>query len=405
MKQIYDLKGQGLSARAIARELGLARNTVLRYLRSPEAIRPRPRPLRGSKLDPYTDHIDRRLSEGLENCRVLLREIRQLGYDGGYTTVADYVRPRRQALQPQATMRFETAPGEQAQVDWGSFNYVGGKGRRHRVWAFVMVLGWSRTLFVEFVRRADAANFIRCHVNAFEYFGGVPRRCLYDNAKVVTLGRDDRGHTEWNRLMLDFSLRAGFELRLCRPYRAQTKGKVESGVKYVRGNMWPSLRFTDDADLNRKALEWCEVVANRRTHGTTGRPPRAMLAEELAHLGPVPERSTLAAYMRVSRRVSRDGYVHWEGSHYGVPWQLAGDTVQVAQKPGVVEIWAGDRRAAVHPIAQGPGQRFTLPGQWKGLPMGDRRPRTRALAVQVPSVEVERRSLAVYELAAQGGER
>ena len=110
MKQIYDLRGQEPSARAIAREMGIARNTVLRYLKSSEAIRPQPRPLRGSKLDPYTDHIDQRLAEGLENCRVLLREIRELGYEGGYTTVADYVRPRRQARQPQATVRVETAP-------------------------------------------------------------------------------------------------------------------------------------------------------------------------------------------------------------------------------------------------------------------------------------------------------
>ena len=124
------------------------------------------------------------------------------------------------------------------------------------------------------MRRADTASLIQCHVNAFEYFGGVPRRCLYDNAKVVTLGRDAEGQVEWNRRMLDFALRLGFELRLCQPYRAQTKGKVESGVKYVRGNRWPSLRCTDDADLNRQALQWCDSVANRRTHGTTGRPPR-----------------------------------------------------------------------------------------------------------------------------------
>ena len=86
---------------------------------------------------------------------------------------------------------------------------------------------------MEFVRRADVASFIQCHVNAFEYFGGVPQRCLYDNAKVVILGRDQEGRAEWNRRMLDFSLRAGFEMRVCRPYRAQTKGKVESGVKYT----------------------------------------------------------------------------------------------------------------------------------------------------------------------------
>ena len=98
-----------------------------------------------------------------------------------------------------------------------------------------MVLSWSRAIYVEFVRRADTASFIQSHANAFEYFGGVPRRCLYYNTKVVTLLRDGEGRTEWNRRMLDFSLRLGFELKLCQPYRAHTKGKVESGVKYVRG--------------------------------------------------------------------------------------------------------------------------------------------------------------------------
>ena len=302
-------------------------------------------------------------------------------------------------------MRFETEPGEQAQVDWGSFNYVGADGRRHRLWAFVMVLGWSRAIYVEFVRRADVASFMQCHVNAFDYFGGVPRRCLYDNAKVVVLGRDADGRPEWNRRMLDLSLRIGFELRVCQPYRAQTKGKVESGVKYVRGNLWPSIRFTDDADLNRQSLEWCDSVANRRVHGTTGRRPWEMLAEERVHLGGLPERSALAPYLRDDRRVAHDGYVHWEGSRYGVPWRWAGATVQVGQRSGTVEIWAGDQRLAVHPRAEHPGQRFTAPGQWEGLPRGDGRPQQEAVAVQVTVGEVERRSLDVYELAALGGVR
>ena len=138
------------------------------------------------------------------------------------------------------------------------------KGRKRQMWAFVMVLSWSRSIYVEFVRRADTASFIQCHVNAFDSLGGVPRGCLYDNARVVTLGRGEEGRTEWNRRMLDFALRLGFDLKLCQPYRAQTKGKVESGVKYVRGNLWPSLRFTDDADLNRQGLEWCDAVAKRQ---------------------------------------------------------------------------------------------------------------------------------------------
>ena len=110
-------------------------------------------------------------------------------------------------------------------------------------WVFVMILGWSRACYVELVRCADTASFIQCHVNTFEYLGGVPRRCLYDKAEVVTLRRDEERRPIWNRRMLDFAMRLGFEVRLCRPYRAQTKGKVESGVKYVRRNMWPSMRL------------------------------------------------------------------------------------------------------------------------------------------------------------------
>ena len=229
MKEIYELKGAGRSMREIARELDVSRNTVRRYLKSPEAMRPRARPPRGSNLDPYTEHVERRMAEGLENCRVLNREIRALGYQGSYSTVVQYVRPRRRCRQPEVTMRFETAPGEQAQVDWGSLSYIGADGKKRRVWVFVMTLGWSRACYVELVRKADTAAFIQCHVNAFEYLGGVPRRCLYDNAKVITLGRDEEKRPIWNERMLDFARRVGFEARLCRPYRAQTKARWRTG--------------------------------------------------------------------------------------------------------------------------------------------------------------------------------
>ena len=271
-----------------------------------------------------------------------------------------------------------------------------------------MVLGWSRAIYVEFVRRADVATFMGCHLRALEYFGGMPRRCLYDNAKVVVRGRDEEGRPEWNRRMLDLSLRAGFEIRLCRPYRAQTNGKVESGAKYVRGNpcssqgqaLWPSIRFTDDAGLNRQALEWCDSVANRRRHGTTWQAPESMLADERPQLGKVADRATLAPYPREDRQVARDGFVSWEGSRYGVYWRWVGATVQVGQRLGTVEIWGGGDLIAVHPRAQRSGQRFTLPGQREGLPMGGERSPRVALAVQVPVGQVERRLLDVYELVA-----
>ena len=351
------------------------------------------------------EYIDRRMGEGLENCRVLQRELQARGYEGSYTILSEYVRPRRRGRQPEATVRFETEPGEQAQVDWGSFAYLDGQGRKRRVWAFVMVLSWSRAIYVEFVRRADTASFIQCHVNAFEYLGGVPRRCLYDNAKVVTLGRDEAGRIEWNRRMLDFALRLGFELKLCQPYRAQTKGKVESGVKYVRGNLWPSIRFTDDADLNQQAVEWCESVANRRITRDHLPDPRGNAGPGATSPGEAAGASRLAPYLREDRTVARDGYVSWEGSRYGVHWKWVGATVQVGQRSGTVEIWAGDQRLAIHPRAQTTGQRFTMPGQWEGLPRADGRPAREALAVQVPVGEVERRSLEVYDLVAAGGVR
>ena len=134
MKEIYEMKGAGHSIREIARELEVSRNTVRRYLQSPEAMRPKARPPRGSKLDPYTEYIDGRMAEGLENCMVLRRELTGLGYDGGYSIPKGYVSPRRRCRQPEATMRFETAPGEQAQVDWGSLSYIGADGKQRRVW-------------------------------------------------------------------------------------------------------------------------------------------------------------------------------------------------------------------------------------------------------------------------------
>ena len=405
MKELYELSGEGRSMRAIARELGISRTTVRRYVRSPEVPKPKPRAKRGSKLDPYTEYIDGRLLDGLYNCVVLLREIRELGYQGGYSTLKSYVHRRRRPRQPKATVRFETGPGEQAQVDWGVLSYIAENGRRRRMWAFVMVLGFSRAIYVELVRRADVATFIRCHINAFEYFGGVPRGCLYDNAKVVVIERDEDGRHEFNSRMEDFARRVGFDLRLCRPYRAQTKGKVESGVKYVRRNFWPSARFTDDSDLNRQALEWCEVVANERVHGTTGEVPKRMLEVERASLGALPDRSGLGVYLREDRKVGRDGYVNWDGSWYGIPWTWAGNTVQVGVNAGTVEIWSGSERLAVHPRAHSRRQRLTLPGQWEGLVNGDTRPTCEAVAVQVSAQQVECRSLDVYEMLAGGGVR
>ncbi|MGC7880292.1 helix-turn-helix domain-containing protein, partial [Desulforudis sp. 1190] len=159
MKQIIELHGKGESIRAITRLLDVSRNTVRRYLREPGIPKPKPRAKRGSKLDPYKDYIQKRLSEGVDNCVVLLREIRELGYTGGYSILKEYVHPfRRWRRKPEVTVRFETKPGEQAQVDFGRYRYLTPDGTPRYVWAFVLVLAWARAMYVEFIQRADVAG-------------------------------------------------------------------------------------------------------------------------------------------------------------------------------------------------------------------------------------------------------
>ncbi len=406
MKQIYELRGKGQSIRGIARMLGISRNVVRKYVRDPGVPKAKPRPRRPSKLDPFKEHVHRRVSMGVDNCVILVRELREMGYDGSYTVLKEFVHPLRRPPVPAATVRFETEPGEQAQVDWGSFTYLTPEGRRRSVWAFVLVLSWSRALYVEFVPRADVATFIRCHVNAFEALGGVPRHGLYDNAKVVVLGRESDGRPQWNQRFLDFALRVGFDIRLCRPYRARTKGRVERGVQYLRRNFWPTAEFTDLDDLNRRAQAWCAGVANARVHGTTRERPIDRLGQERLHLLSLPDRGRLMPFLREERLVGRDGFVRWQGSSYGVPWRWAGRSIEVQPNETTVELWIGNERVAVHPRAQRPGERLALPGQWEGLDLGDGRPKPEPLARQLPSVEVERRPLASYDaLLGVGGGR
>jgi len=397
VRQIFELKGQGRSIREISRTLGISKNTVKKYLRCPGVPKAQPRPSRSSLLDPFKEHLRMRLVEGVLNCNVLLREMRTLGYRGGKTILKDYLKPFRPPRQPKATLRFETRPGECAQVDFGLFRYQTREGHTRLIWAFVMVLSWSRALYVELIRRADVGSFIRCHVNAFRHFGGVPLRCLYDNAKVVVVGRDAGGRPVFNSRFLDFSLRVGSDITLCRPRRAQTKGRVERAIKYIRDNFWSTARFTDLDDLNRKALEWVASVADVRLHGTTRERPADRLAQERPLLGPLPATESLATFLREDRQVGRDGYVQWEQSWYGWSCEWAGRNVQVQPHPDLIELWAGNQRLIVHPRATRPGQRFRAPGQWAGLSLDDRPPVKEPLAVQIPSVQVQTRSLKVYE--------
>lgn len=401
--EIMRLHASGLSIREIARRTGFSRNTVRKYLRRPAVPRYGPRPERPSKLDPFKPYLRQRMAEGVFNANRLLHELRAQGYTGGKTILKDYLRPHRPAKASRAVVRFEPEPGEQAQVDWGEFAYIDAQGRRRKAYGFVMVLSHSRAMYVEFVEQQDLSTLLRCHLHAFAALGGVPKTILYDNMKTVVLRR--QGETvEYHPRLLDFALLAGFAPRSCRPYRAQTKGRVERAIGYLKQHFWPGAHFTDLADLNCQVQAWVAEVAHQRIHGTTGRPPGALLAEERARLTPLRPAAVFASLFEEERRVSRDGYLSYGGSRYGVPWRYSGRTVTVRADELTVEIRDGDRVVARHPRALLPGMTLPLPGQYQGAPLGGSSRPQPALAMQVAGPEVEVRSLRVYQALLAGGE-
>jgi transposase len=329
---IRDLYRQGVSISEIARRTGHDRKTIRHIIQAPlltEASAKKRRP-RSHKIDPYLPYLKQRMEIGVLNARKLYGEIRAQGYPGKETQVRDFVHQQRSAytglrLLPSnlPTVRFETEPGEQAQVDWGTFGFLNCEGRNRRLYGFVMTLGWSRATYLEFTLSADTAWWLRCHLHAFAYFGGVPHEVLHDNLKSAVLDREPNGTIHWNPRYLDFAEHHGFTPRACHPYRPQTKGKVESGIKYVKANFWPGLYFLDLADLNRQGWEWLNTVANQRAHGTTGEVPFKRLAQEqnsLRSTSGIPHYDTsLITY----RRSTRDCLISYEGNVYSVPASYA----------------------------------------------------------------------------------
>lgn len=320
---------QGISISEIARQTGHDRKTVRKAIAG-ELVpaRRRASPPRARKIDAYAGYLQQRMSEGVYNTRKLYRELQERGYDGGLTQVILYVQPFRPPRREVATVRFETEPGQQAQVDWGSFGYVSEDGRQRTLYCFVMTLGWSRAMYTEYTTRADTSSFIRCHLHAFAYLGGVPREIVHDNLKSAVLHREQDGSVHFNERYLDFALAMGFSPRPHQPYRPQTKGKVESGVRYVEGNFWVGLHFQDVADINAQALVWLNTVANPRIHGTTGEVPFERLPHE--QLQPLPERPFDTSLLS-HRHAGRDCLVRYQTNSYSVPAALAGQMLLVKE--------------------------------------------------------------------------
>ena len=300
--EIKVLMRRGAGIREMARELRCSRNTVRRYLREAGAGRYGPRLARPTKLDPYKDYLLERIHAARPHwipAVVLLREIKEHGYPGGITQLKEFLKLHRQTkLEP--VVRFETAPGKQMQVD---FTHV--RRGRDPLLAFVATLGYSRASWVCFTGNERADTLCACLERAFVYFGGIPEHVLFDNAGTVVIERDayGEGRHRWHGQMLALADTYGFTPRLCRPYRAKTKGKVERFNGYLKGSFCVPLAATlrqaglrlDVEAANAHVGRWLTEVANTRLHGTTGERPDRRMALERHALLPLPQPSRTIA--------------------------------------------------------------------------------------------------------------
>lgn len=336
---IRRMRARGVAKKAIARELGVDVKTVRKWLVT--AWTPQRREREAPELDRHDEWIRNRFPEVGYNARVLHRELRdEKQYAGSYVTVRRHVKALREAAQPEsATVRFETAPGAQAQADWGMLHVWIGE-QRVQVHLFVMVLGYSRRIFTRAYLHEQLGNLLDGHEAAFAHFGGRTATILYDNPRTIVIAKDEAtGAVTWNRRFKDRMDFYGVEIKLCRYYRAQTKGKVERGVQYVKRNALAGRRFASLEDLNAWLLAWSLTVADERVHGTTHEIPRERFErDERVRMIAVDRRPPSRECRTVRRRVAVDGYVEVETNRYPVPYEWCRAEVEVELSESEVRI-------------------------------------------------------------------
>jgi len=331
------------SIRSIASELCLSRYKVTRIIamhtRARDAENPTqkdtppvslgsPAKRYRSKLDPFADQIAQLLERypKITSTRVL-EELRQSGYDGGYSILRERVRELRKTPARQLTVRFETAPGAQAQMDWATYEINFTIEGKRRVNLFSYILGYSRRQYIHFTESMDFETTIRQHIKAFEHLGGVAAACLYDNMKVVVTRWDD-GAPVYNTRFLAFATHYGYRPWACQIRRPQTKGKVERPFHYVEMNLLNGREFRSLEHLNEATRWWLSQVADVRLHGTTKQTPLQLHAEEQPHLLALPSLAFDTAQV-VYRIVDTDGTIQYAGNRYSVPWRLVGESLPV----------------------------------------------------------------------------
>jgi transposase len=319
------LQAKGLTQKEIAETIGKSERTVRYYLK--EMPRPRKNPVRGSKVDPFKAMINQILEENPSyNSEILFERISKIGYTGKISVMKDYVAQIRKQMAIQAVMRFETEPARQAQVDWKEFGKQVVDGIEKKLYAFVMVLGYSRKAFVRFTTRMDQATLVACHNLAFEYFGGVPHEILYDNMRTAFTW-DEEGVFKPTVWLLALAIHYDFLPKRCRVRRPETKGKVERTIGYLGNNFWP--RMDGGAlsleTLNTDVISWLSSIDEKPLSGfTESRSERFTREKPLLKTLPA---ERFDARHEIPLGVNRESMICYETNRYSVPPELIGHLV------------------------------------------------------------------------------
>lgn len=347
--EIRNERKKGLSYTEIARKHHIDPRTAKKYAESdtkPVYTLTAPKP---SKLDPYKHLIDMWMEEAPYSAVRIHEKLMEQGCDCKYTIVRQYVATRKADLNEKATVRFETMPGLQGQVDWGFFeNYKAlENGEYKKLYCFLMILGYSRMRYIEFVTDMSTTTLIKCHINAFRYFGGYPEEILYDNMKQVVVKRMmKQSESELNKQFEDFAGFYGYKPILCRPYRGQTKGKVERTVRYVRENFMVGVKYNSLEHLNSQAHAWCNKI-NAKVHGTTNERPIDRLPVE--NLMPL-KREYIMDKINL-RRVEKDCLISYAGNKYSVPAEYVGRDVTVIVLDHMLAAYFEGKQIALHKLS------------------------------------------------------
>jgi transposase len=337
---------QGLNASQIAQELSLDSRTVAYWL-AQEHFRPRKASRRKSKLDPFKKEIVRMLETYPYSAAQVLQRLRQQGFDGGYSIVKAYVQQIRPRRQP-AFLKLAFAPGECAQVDWGSYGSVRVGQTSRRLSFFVMVLCYSRMMYVEFTVSQTMEHFLACHQHAFEYVGGIPEKVMVDNLKSAVLKRALGEVPVFNPKYLDYANHQGFTITPCNVGKGNEKGRVENAVGYVKKNFLAGLDIADFSVLAPAAKQWLDTVANVRLHGETRQPPTDLWQTEKPYLSSLPVHPfDIATVSQV--RASKQFRITLDTNRYSVPAHFAGQALTLKTYPDRLCIYQSHNLVARHP--------------------------------------------------------